>query len=61
MSTLSKRAALRIVLPGLVLGGLCGAAVGFKLVPVFFGVTGAAAVGVTVGLLLYRARKKSGL
>ena len=50
---------LRIVLLGLAAGSLCGAAVGLGYAPPLAGVAGAAAVGILVGALVARAKKKA--
>ena len=56
MAKQQVRAAMRMVLPGLVAGGLCGAAVGFRMVPPVVGIVGAALCGLFVGLGGWRIR-----
>jgi len=52
------RATLKIILPGLVAGGLCGAAVGLGVVPPIFGTAAAIGVGLAVGFMVVRKRRK---
>jgi hypothetical protein len=59
MNTAGKKTVLRVILLGLVAGGICGGAVGFGYAPPLVGVGGAVLVGVMVGLLVARARKDS--
>jgi ABC-type uncharacterized transport system permease subunit len=54
-----KKAILRIVLPGLVAGGLCGAAVGFGLASPLVGVGAAVTVGICIALLVVRATRSA--
>jgi outer membrane lipoprotein SlyB len=49
----------RIVLLGLVAGGLCGAAVGLGYASQLAGVAGAIVVGVAVATLVARAKKRA--
>ena len=54
-----NKAMLRIVLLGLVAGGLCGAAVGLGYAPPLAGVASAVVVGVAVGALVARAKRRA--
>jgi outer membrane lipoprotein SlyB len=54
-----NKVALRVVLLGLVAGGLCGAAVGLGYAPPFAGVAGAIVVAIAVGALVARAKKRA--
>jgi hypothetical protein len=58
MSRQPPQAALNVVLPGLVAGGLCGAAVAFSLVPPAIGVVSAVACGLYVGYGVWRIRRE---
>jgi hypothetical protein len=58
MSNERRQAMIKIVFPGLVAGGLCGAAVGLDLVPQPFGIAAAIAVGVVVAVLLFRVNRR---
>lgn len=49
-----RRAVLKVVLLGLVAGGLCGAAVGFGLVTRGLGIAAAIGIAFFVGLSVYR-------
>jgi outer membrane lipoprotein SlyB len=53
-----KKVVLRVVLLGLVAGGLCGAAVGLGYASPLAGVAGAVLVGIAVGALVARAKKE---
>jgi hypothetical protein len=58
MSHERRRAAMKIVLPGLIAGGLCGAAVGFEVVSQPVGVAAAIVVGIVVGLWVLRSKRR---
>ncbi len=58
MSRALPRAVFTVVLPGLVAGGLCGAAVGIGLVPPVVGVACAVLCGLYIGYAVWRTRRR---
>jgi hypothetical protein len=58
MSKDLARASFRIVLPGLVAGGLCGAAVGLGYVAPAWGIAGAIVVALFVAVNVLRTRRR---
>jgi hypothetical protein len=52
------RATFKIVLPGLLAGGLCGAAVGLGFVRPAWGIGAAILVAILIGLSVRRARRR---
>jgi hypothetical protein len=58
MSSERRRATMRIAFPGLIAGGLCGAAIGLDLVSQPVGIAAAIVVGVVVAVLVIRANSR---
>jgi hypothetical protein len=56
MSKERTRATFRVLIPGLVAGGLCGAAVGLGLISPGWGIVAAIGVALYVGLSVLRIR-----
>jgi uncharacterized membrane protein (UPF0136 family) len=58
MSKERTRATFRVVIPGLVAGGLCGAAVGLGLIGQAWGIAAAIGVALYIGLSVLRLRNR---
>ena len=58
MSKERTRTIFRSVIPGLLAGGLCGAAVGLDLVAPAWGVAAAIGVGLYIGISVLRIRQR---
>jgi uncharacterized membrane protein (UPF0136 family) len=58
MSKERTRATFRVLIPGLVAGGLCGAAVGLGLIRQGWGIVAAIGVALYVGLSVLRIRRR---
>lgn len=53
------RAIFKVILPGLIAGGLCGAAVGLGLVERVWGIVAAIGLALFVGMCVLRVRHRS--
>lgn len=52
------RATFSIVLPGLLAGGLCGAAVGLGVVQPIWGIGAAISIALVIALFVWRTRRR---